>query len=99
MMIAVSSHRSAIHPRCMTSILDAGRVLTSNKIPYLVSTVEQSNPALIYDIFASLVVQDAAFTHVLFLDGDIRFGPSAFLRMLQTEKQMIGLACPLRQAD
>jgi hypothetical protein len=99
MMIVVSAHRSAVHPRCMTSILDAGRVLSSNKIQFRVSTVEQNNPALIYDLFASLVVQDATFTHVLFLDGDIRFGPGTFLRMLKTAMPMVGLACPHRQSE
>ena len=98
-LIAVMSHRSLIHPQCMTSLMDAGRALSQNKIQYRVSTAERSNSALTYDLYASLIVQDATFSHIMFVDGDVQFGPGVLLRMLQSGKPFVGAACPLRQAE
>ena len=98
-LIAVMSHRSLIHPQCMTSLMDAGRALSLAKIQYRVSTAERSNSALAYDLYASLVVQDATFSHVMFVDGDVQFGPNVLLRLLQAKKPMVGAACPYRQLE
>ncbi len=98
-MIAVASHRSTIHPRCMTSIIDAGQLLSLSKTRYQIGTIDRSNIALVFDMYASLVVQNAAFSHVLFVDGDMSFGRNAFLRLLQADKPMVGLACPQRQLE
>lgn len=98
-LIAVMSHRSLIHPQCMTSLMDAGRALSLNKIQHRVSTAESSNSALAYDLYASLVIQDATFSHIVFVDGDVQFGPNVLLRLLRTDKPMVGAACPLRQAE
>jgi hypothetical protein len=88
-LIAVMSHRSLIHPQCMTSLMDAGRALS----------LKSSNSALAYDLYASLVVQDATFSHIMFVDGDVQFGPNVLLRPLRAGKPMVGAACPLRQAE
>jgi len=97
-MIAVSTHQHSIHPRCMTSIIDAGQMLSLAKARYQIGTIDKSGSmALVCDMYASLIVQNETFSHILFLDGDLRFGRSAVLRLLQSGKPMIGLACPQRQ--
>jgi hypothetical protein len=98
-LIAVMSHRGLIHPQCMTSLMDAGRALSQNRIQYRVSTAESSNGALTYDLYASLLVQDATFSHIMFVDGDVQFGPNVLPRLLQSGKPFVGAACPLRQAE
>jgi hypothetical protein len=98
-LIAVMSYRNLVHPQCMTSLMDAGRTLSLNKVQYRISTAERSNSALAYDLYASLVVQDATFSHVMFVDGDVQFGPNILLRLLQLDKSIIGAACPYRQLE
>ncbi len=98
-LIAVMSHRGLIHPQCMTSLMDAGRTLAAAKVQYRVSTAERGGGALTYDLYASLVVQDAKFSHILFVDGDVQFGPNVLLRLLRAAKPVAGAACPHRQLE
>jgi hypothetical protein len=98
-MVAVASHRSSIHPSCMTSIVDAAYMLALSNVRYQVATIDKSNVAIVFDVYTSLVVQDTTFSHVLFIDGDLHFGRNAILRLLRAGKQMIGLACPYRHTE
>jgi hypothetical protein len=97
-MIAVAAHRNAIHPRAMTSIFELGQTLTHNKIRFQIGTIDKSNIALVCDMYGSLVAQNQAFSHLLFLDGEVRFGRRAIPRMLKADKPIVGLACPLPQS-
>lgn len=98
-MIAVASHRSAIHPRCMTSLIEAGQLLSLSKTRYQIGTIDRNDIALVFDMYASLVVQNATFSHALFVDGNLAFGRNAILRLLQSGHPMVGLACPHRSLD
>jgi hypothetical protein len=49
--------------------------------------------------FASLVLQDASVSHLLFVDSDIGFRPDAVTRMLDSGKPIVGCICPGRVRD
>src|SRR5262245_30543461 len=99
-MIAVSTHQNSIHPRCMTSIIDTGQMLSLAKARYQIATIDKSGSVgLVCDMYASLVVQNVTFSHVLFLDGDLRFGRNAVPRLLEAGRPLIGLAVPQRQLE
>jgi hypothetical protein len=49
--------------------------------------------------FATAVLVRPAVTHVLFVDSDIGFSPSAVLRMLDFDKPFVGCLCPVRRLD
>ena len=51
------------------------------------------------NLYASLVMQDESFTHLLFVDGDMGFAPSLIERMLDADKPVVGAAYPYRRFD
>lgn len=47
-------------------------------------------------VMASRVLSEPAFTHLLFIDTDMGFSPSAVMRMLAADSEVIGCAYPYR---
>ena len=51
------------------------------------------------NVYASLVMQDESFTHLLFVDADMGFRPSLIERMIAAQKPVVGVMAPLRKFD
>jgi hypothetical protein len=51
------------------------------------------------NLFASLVMQDESYTHLLFVDADMGFEPSLIERMLEADKPVVGAMAPHRRLD
>jgi len=51
------------------------------------------------NIFASRVLEDTSFTHLLFVDADMGFGPNLVRRMLDFDKDVVGCLYPRRTID
>ena len=51
------------------------------------------------NLYASLVLQDESFTHLLFVDADMGFAPSLIERMIAAGKPVVGSMAPLRKLD
>jgi hypothetical protein len=51
------------------------------------------------NIFASIVLNDRSFTHLLFIDADMGFSPSLIARMLAVAKPVTGIVAPERRLD
>ncbi|MFN3351151.1 hypothetical protein [Pseudorhodoplanes sp.] len=51
------------------------------------------------NVFANLVMQDASYTHLLFVDADMGFAPSLIERMIEADKPVVGAMCPHRGLD
>ncbi len=51
------------------------------------------------NLYASLVMQDESYTHLLFVDADMGFAPSLLERMLATDKPVVGAIYPHRRFD
>lgn len=49
--------------------------------------------------FASFLVQEKSFTHVLFVDNDCDFEPRLIERTIKADKLLIGVVCPRREID
>ncbi len=45
---------------------------------------------------ASILLENASYTHLLFIDADISFRPEAVLKMIEADKDMIGCMYPKR---
>lgn len=55
-----------------------------------------SDIALSRNIFASLVISDNEFSHLLFIDSDMGFLPETILGLLKHDKPVTAVACPKR---
>lgn len=51
------------------------------------------------NLFASAVLNDPSYTHLLFIDSDMGFSPSLIARMLALQKPITGIVAPLRKLD
>jgi len=51
------------------------------------------------NLFASLVMEDKSYTHLLFIDADMGFGPQLVEHMIQVNKPVVGSMAPQRKFD
>jgi hypothetical protein len=51
------------------------------------------------NLYASTVLNDPSYTHLLFIDSDMGFSPSLVARMLALQKPIVGIVAPLRKLD
>lgn len=51
------------------------------------------------NLFASRVLNDPSFTHLLFIDADMGFQPSLIARMLSLQRPVVGIIAPQRKLD
>lgn len=63
------------------------RLLSSSMLPFL------------RNLYASLVLEDESYTHLLFIDADMGFGPPLIERMLDAGKPVVGAMSPHRHFD
>jgi len=49
--------------------------------------------------FASMVLNDESFTHLLFIDSDMGFSPSLIAKMIAFQKPVVGIIAPRRRFD
>jgi hypothetical protein len=49
--------------------------------------------------FATMVLEDPSFTHLLFVDSDMGFGADAVRRMVECSKDFVGCIAPRRSID
>ena len=49
--------------------------------------------------FVSLILANKSYTHLLFVDSDITFDPLSVIRMVQSEKMIVGGAYPKKHID
>ena len=72
----------------------AARGFTLNRHLISHSLISRSRNA-----FASVVLNDPSYSHLLFIDSDIGFRPQAVLRMLDFDMPLVGCIYPSRRMD
>ncbi|MEM7056530.1 MAG: hypothetical protein AAF557_02985 [Pseudomonadota bacterium] len=72
------------------------RTLSDRGIHWGYSALELSDIAFSRNIFASNVIADNEFTHLLFIDSDMGFLPETILGLLEFNKPVTAVACPKR---
>lgn len=51
------------------------------------------------NVFASIVLNDPSYTHLLFIDADMGFAPSLIAKMLAFRKPVVGIVAPAKRMD
>jgi hypothetical protein len=51
------------------------------------------------NLYASMVMQDGSYTHLLFIDADMGFAPSLIERMIAADKPVVGAIYPHRRLE
>ena len=82
------------------SVLKLKDICKSAGINVDISTI--GNESLITrgrNYFVSLMLSNKSYTHLLFVDSDITFDPYSVLRMVQSEKDVVGGCYPKKNID
>ena len=75
------------------------QALTKRGIEWDYRHLALSDIAFSRNIFASNMIADNDFTHLLFIDSDMGFLPETILALLDFEKPVTAVACPKRFMD
>lgn len=51
------------------------------------------------NVFASFILNDPSYTHLLFIDADMGFAPSLIAKMLAFRKPVVGIVAPAKALD
>lgn len=77
-------------------LMSLGRALTAEGISWDYRHLSISDIALSRNIFASHVIADNRYSHVLFIDSDMGFTPDTIRSMIAFDKPVVAAACPKR---
>ena len=81
------------------SLLKLIRVFEERKIIWKPLTIDHADIIYSRNCLGSYFYEHQEFTHLLFIDADMFFEPSAILRLLDFDADFVGCACPLRVLD
>jgi hypothetical protein len=66
-------------------------------IKFVNRSIVSSVLPLARNIFASMTLNDASFSHLLFIDSDMGFAPSLIAKMIALQKPIVGCICPKKK--
>lgn len=69
------------------------------QVTFDVRFVETFDLRLVRNAYASMVLNDPAYTHLLFFDSDMGFFPTLVEKMLASGKPVVGVVSPMRNLD
>jgi hypothetical protein len=93
-LIGLPSYPGVIKTDCVISLLGLQRALLESGIPADFAKNQPADVVLARNIFASRIVNESRYTHLLFVDNDMRFNPSAVIRLIDASKPIIGCIYP-----
>ncbi len=77
-------------------LMELGRTLSNERIDWDYRSLSLSDIALSRNIFASHVIADNEFSHILFIDTDMGFSAQTILRLIAFDKPIAAAVCPKR---
>lgn len=95
-LIAVPAYGGEVKNKTLTSIVALTSAFSRAGIDFTLNVVDQNDISAVRNYFASYVIQEGQFTHLAFIDNDMVFRPSAFIRMLRLNKPVVGCVSPKR---
>ena len=95
MMIATPCYGNMLVRGYLHSVMQLKELLQMNGIRVDVNTI--GNESLITrarNYFISIFLAEEKYTHIMFIDADITFNPASILRMVQSDKDVVGGCYP-----
>jgi hypothetical protein len=100
-LIATPAYGGVVHAAYHEAVLATVLYFQQNfpAIAFEARTLSLSVISTSRNVFASMVLNDPSFTHLLFIDADMGFSPSLIARMLAFAKPITGIVAPQRRLD
>jgi hypothetical protein len=95
-LIALPAYGGSIKTECVTSLLDLAHALFQHKVQFAAMPMDASDIEDSRNLFASYVIENREFTHLLSIDNDLEFPARAVLKLLASKLEVIGCAIPRR---
>ncbi len=99
LLVATPCAHSVVSSHYAATLFHLGRALTERGVRTEVSLVSASDLVLIRNEFASQVLADPGYTHLLFLDSDMSFEARLVPRMLDFDEDFVSVAYAKRQLN
>jgi len=98
-LICLPTYSEEVHINFAFSLLDLTRALTDSGSSYEMLHVASSQIVRARNFFANYFLNHSKFTHLLFLDTDMKFPAEAVIKLLAANKAVAGVAYPFRRQD
>jgi hypothetical protein len=98
-LIATPCYGGLVTDHYLMSMLNLTRLLDAHAIPFDFRTASNSLISLARNNFASDVLHETGFSHLLFIDADLGFDPNALIRYLEFDKDIVCGVYPLKRLD
>jgi hypothetical protein len=98
-LICLPTYSEEVHVNFAFSLLDLTRALTDSGSTYETLHVASSQIIRARNFFANYFLNHPEFTHLLFLDTDMKFPATAVMRLLAANKIVSGVAYPFRRMN
>jgi hypothetical protein len=98
-LICIPTYSEEVHINFAFSLMDLTRELTNAGITYETLHVASSHIIRARNFFANYFLNRPEFSHLLFLDSDMKFPAEAVLKLLAANKPIAGVAYPFRRFD
>ncbi|WP_031357011.1 glycosyltransferase family 2 protein [Caballeronia sordidicola] len=96
-LICLPTYSEEVHVNFAFSLMDLTRALTDSGSSYEMLHVASSQIVRARNFFANYFLDHPKFTHLLFLDTDMKFPAEAVIKLLAANKTLTGLAYPFRR--
>ena len=91
-LVAIPCYGNVMKTPFVISLMQLSQRLSQHQINLNILIIGDSLIPRVRNNFASVILHDPKYSHMLFLDCDIEFPPDANLHMLDLEKDIIGTA-------
>jgi hypothetical protein len=96
-LICLPTYSEEVHINFAFSLMDLTRELTNAGVTYETLHVASSHIIRARNFFANYFLNRPEFSHLLFLDTDMKFPAEAVLKLLAANKTIAGVAYPFRR--
>lgn len=96
-LIGLPAYRDIVSANTTISIARLIGALVTVGIDHSILKLDRADIAENRNAFATIVHLNANFSHLLMIDADMKFEPSAVLKMLKADVDVIACACPQRR--
>lgn len=98
-LIGLPAYRNEVKAGCALSLLGLFRLFSSLKVAGHLHILDMADPVIVRNIYGTLMLENPAYTHLLFIDNDMEFRADAVKRMIESRLSLIGVVCPKREID
>jgi hypothetical protein len=99
LVVAIPAYGGAIKNACVTSLMQLQASLHSRGFTADYGIIDAAGIAEVRNYYASMLLQSADHTHMLFVDNDMSFEPAIFWKLLDARKPLIGCIYPRRSGN